>query len=232
MSDKHTFVLVHGGMCCGRWWRETADMLRAKGHEVYTPTLTGLGERAHLTGRKVNLTTHALDVANLVKWEELKDTVLVGHSYGGMVISAAAELIPEGTIRSIVYLDAMYLDDGECVFDAAPEFKDAVGDADEIPTPSPSMFGYDGAIAAYMERTGSPQPVETFAEKLKLTGARDRVPVKTFVLALNSGIPAFQDYYDRLKPDPSWRTETMDTRHNMMLEAPEETAAVLLRAAI
>lgn len=82
-----------------------------------------------------------------------------------------------------------------------------------------------------MERTVTPQPVGTFAETLKLSGARDRIPVKTFVLALNSGIPAFREMCERLKGDPSWRTETMDTRHNMMLEAPDETTRVVLRAA-
>ncbi len=231
MSDKHTFLLIHGGMCCGRWWRNVADILEGQGHRVFAPTLTGLGERAHLMSRDINLTTHAQDVATLIKWEELSDVVLVGHSYGGMVISAAAELVPEGGIRSIVYLDAMYLDDSECVFDAAPEFRDAVGDADAIPSPAPAFFGYDGEIAAFMERTESPQPVGTFSEKLKLTGARERIPLKTFVWARNSGIPAFREYYDRLEADPSWRTEIMDTRHNMMLEAPKETAEVLLRAA-
>ncbi len=231
-QDPKTFVLVHGGFCSGRWWRETADILQAQGHRVFTPTLTGLGERAHLSSRKVNLTTHAKDVANLVKHEGLKDIVLVGHSYGGMVISMAAELIPEGTIRCIVFLDAVYLDDGESLFDSAPQFKEAAGDADEVPPPPSAVFGYDGELGAFMERIASPHPVETFAEKLKITGARDRVPVKTFVWALNSGIPVFENYYERLKADPSWRTETMETRHDMMLEAPEETAAVLMRAAV
>lgn len=231
MSEIHTFVLVHGGMCCGRWWRAVAEILEVRGHRVIAPTLTGLGERAHLSNRTVTLTTHALDIANLIKWEELNGVVLVGHSYGGMVLSAAAELIPQGVIQSIVYLDAMYLDDGESVFDAAPEFEAQVGDADEIPPPPPAFFGYDGALADFMTRTQSPQPVRTFSEKLKLTGARERIPLRTFVWALKSGIPAFKDYYERLKADPSWRTETMETRHNMMLEAPSETAAVLLRAA-
>lgn len=231
MSENYTFVLIHGGMCCGLWWRDVAECLEAKGHRVFAPTLTGLGERAHLSSREVTLSTHAHDVANLIKWEDLNGVVLVGHSYGGMVLSAAAELVPQSAIRSIVYLDAMYLDDGESVFDAAPEFEAQVGDADEIPSPPPAFFGYDGALADFMARTETPQPVGTFSEKLKLTGARERIPLKTFVWALKSGIPAFKDYYERLKADPSWRTETMKTRHNMMLEAPKETAAVLLRAA-
>lgn len=93
-----TFVLVHGAWHGGWCWQRVARLLRAAGHEVHTPTLTGLGERAHLMGRHVNLDTYIQDILGVLQWEELSDVVLCGHSYGGMVISGVADRVPN-TIR-------------------------------------------------------------------------------------------------------------------------------------
>ena len=101
----HTFVLVHGAWHGGWCWRRVADRLRRDGHVVFTPTLTGLGERAHLLAPGIDLATHVADVVNLLKWERLSDVVLCGHSYGGFVISGVAEVMPAQT-RSIGFLDA------------------------------------------------------------------------------------------------------------------------------
>jgi pimeloyl-ACP methyl ester carboxylesterase len=100
-----TFVLVHGGYHGGWCWKKVVPLLRAGGHEVYTPTLTGLGERAHLLNREVGLDTHVQDIVNVLAFEDVADVVLVGHSYGGMVITGVAEGVPE-RIGHLVYLDA------------------------------------------------------------------------------------------------------------------------------
>jgi pimeloyl-ACP methyl ester carboxylesterase len=114
-----TFVLVHGAWH-GSWcWKRVRRRLQQAGHEVFTPTLTGIGERSHLLSKTVDLETQTLDVLNLVKWEELSDFVLCGHSYGGMVISGVADRIPE-RIRSVVFLDAFVPEDGQCLMDLAP----------------------------------------------------------------------------------------------------------------
>ena len=98
-----TFVLVHGAWR-GSWcWKRVRRALQQQGHEVFTPTLTGLGERSHLLSETLDLQTHTLDVLNLIQWEELNDFVLCGHSYGGMVISGVADRVPE-RIRSLVFL--------------------------------------------------------------------------------------------------------------------------------
>ena len=102
---QKAFVLVHGTWHGGWCWRRVADALESKGHKVYAPSLTGLAERSHLLTKDVNLTTHVNDVANLVKWEDLKDTVLVGHSSAGFVITQAVEEIGP-SVASIVFLDA------------------------------------------------------------------------------------------------------------------------------
>lgn len=111
-----TFVLVHGGWDGGWSWRGVARHLQAAGHEVFTPTLTGSGERAHLAGPEVNLATHIQDVVNVLRYEDLEEVVLCGSSYGGMVITGAAEQVPD-RIGQLVYLDAFVPEDGQSVAD-------------------------------------------------------------------------------------------------------------------
>src|SRR3954464_15328508 len=113
-SKRPTIVIVHGAWVGGWRWRGVADLLVARGQHVFTPTLTGLGERAHLNSPEVNLSLHARDIANVIAYERLENILLVGHSYGGMPISAAAELVPEGIIQSILYMDAFFPEDGQC----------------------------------------------------------------------------------------------------------------------
>src|SRR5215203_2580589 len=111
-TSPKTFVLVHGAWHGGLCWRRVSDLLEKRGHKVFAPTLTGLGERSHLLDGKINLSTHITDIANVMKWEGLKDFVLVGHSYGGYVITGVAERVPEA-IASIVFLDAFMPESGE-----------------------------------------------------------------------------------------------------------------------
>ena len=111
-----TYVLVHGGWDGGWSWRGVARQLRAAGHEVFTPTLTGSGERVHLAGPDIDLDTHIADVANVLRYEELQDVVLCGSSYGGMVITGVAEKVPE-RIQHLIYLDAFVPEDGQSAGD-------------------------------------------------------------------------------------------------------------------
>ncbi|WP_375204683.1 alpha/beta fold hydrolase [Hyphococcus sp.] len=231
MGDRAaTFVLVHGAWWAGDWlWGGVTDRLRSAGHRVYAPALTGLGPREHLAPYGVNLSTHILDVINLIKWEGLTDIVLVGHSYGGMVISGVAEKVPEGTIRSIVYLDAFLPENGESLASIADNFKDLAGDLD--PVPPPLFFaGENKALRAILEKGGTPHPRACFEEAASINGARDRVPVKTYVLAEIGEV--FKPFYAKVKDDPSWRKEVIGCAHMTMLEAPEETAEIIMRAAM
>lgn len=229
MAKETTFVLVHGAWWGGdRFWRGVADRLRAEGCRVFTPMLTGLGSRAHLKDCGVDLSLHILDIVNLIEWEELTDIVLVGHSYAGMVVSGVAEKVPEGTIRSIVFLDAFLPENGEALTDIASNFKDLAGDHD--PVPPPVFFAGDNVeLKAILESRGSPHPRACFEEPAALTGARERIAIKTYVLATTGEV--FMRFYEKTKADPSWRTETVECAHFPMLEAPEETAEILLRAA-
>ena len=114
-----TFVLVVGAWMGGWAWRKMNPLLRAQGHEVYPVTLTGLGERVHLGTPGTNLSTHIRDVVNVLEFEDLRDVTLVGHSYSGIVVSGAADLVPERVVR-VVYLDAAAPKDGQSLFDINP----------------------------------------------------------------------------------------------------------------
>ena len=118
-TEARTFVLVHGSWHGGWCWRRVADRLEKRGHKVYTPTLTGLGERVHLLTPAVDLDTHITDVTNLIKFEDLKDVVLVGHSYAGCIISGVAEQVLP-SIASIVFIDAFLPVNGERMLDLTP----------------------------------------------------------------------------------------------------------------
>ena len=119
-AGQKTFVLVHGAWHGGWCWRRVADLLEKKGHKVFVPTMTGLGECSHLMSKEINLTTHITDIVNLIKWDDLSDIVLVGHSYGGFIISGVAEQVGD-KIGSIVFLDAFYPDSGDSLASASSQ---------------------------------------------------------------------------------------------------------------
>ncbi|MEP7313960.1 MAG: alpha/beta hydrolase [Pseudomonadota bacterium] len=233
MTEKRaTIVIVHGAWVGGWRWRAVADDLRDRGHRVFTPTLTGLGEREHLNSPAVNLSMHALDVANVIKFERLENILLVGHSYGGMPISVAAELVPEGVIQSIMYMDAFFPENGQSMNDLVPgePHMPAAGEY-LVPPPRITLVGFNAhmtpeARAAYEERR-RPQSFHCYAEKAQLTGARDRVPQKTYVLATGYKNDTFAPIAARLRTRADWRVEEMPYTHDLQHVAQKETAAMI-----
>src|ERR1044071_8351325 len=150
-----TFVLVHGAWH-GSWcWTRVRATLQRRGHAVFTPTLTGLAERSHLLSRSVNLETHIDDVVNLIRWEELSDVVLCGHSYGGAVVRGAADRVAS-QISALVYLDAFLVGNGQCVYDTLPEAQrdrqlelvHSVGDGWKVPPIPAEAFHVNESDAA------------------------------------------------------------------------------------
>jgi pimeloyl-ACP methyl ester carboxylesterase len=228
-----TIVIVHGAWVGGWRWRTVANLLLARGHQVFTPTLTGLGERVHLTSRDVNLSLHARDVANVVKYEQLGNILLVGHSYGGLPISAATELVPPGVIGSIMYMDAFYPEDGECLNDLVPGPPHLPADPNDylVPPPRVDLVGFNThmtaeARAAYEERR-VPQSAYCFSEKVQLRGARERIPHKTYVLATGYKNDTFTPVAQKLRARQDWRVEEMPYTHDLMHVAAGETADMI-----
>jgi len=232
----HTFVLVHGAWHGGWCWQRVADRLRGAGHTVFTPTLTGLGERSHLLRAGIDLTTHVTDVVNVIKWEGLTDVVLCGHSYGGFVISGVAEQVAPA-IRAIVFLDAFVPRDGESVQDlTGPTVKDNIAAALQrgdiaIPPRAAEAFGVNAADRAWVDRLCVGQPIATFTDKIVLTGARDRIARKSYIRAESYANPGFDRALASAQSDSSWRTYGVPCGHDVMVDMPERLSEILLEAA-
>lgn len=181
----HTYVIVHGAWGGGWDWRQVDSVLTTTGNNVYRPTLTGLGERVHLLTPAVDLSTHIMDIVNVIRFENLRDVVLVGHSYGGMVISGVADRIPD-RIRRLVFVDAFVPEDGESVVTAAnagrPDsgFRAMIDSAKDAIVPG---WVQPGASPP----TDVPHPKRTFTERISLKNpAARRIPA-TYILTVESG---------------------------------------------
>jgi len=226
-----TFVLVHGAWH-GAWcWQRVARLLRAKGHDVYTPTLTGVGERVHLATPETDLHTQIMDVVNEMKFHGLSDVVLVGHSYGGLVVSGVAEKM-EKAIGSFVFLDAFFTDDGQSLTDmqppaAAEAFAAAERAGQTTMPPRPAaMFHVNEKDRAWVDSLCVPHPIKCFTQKLTLTGARERIARKTYIRA--SAYPNVPFDTGRAKAQAAgWRVYDIPCGHDIMVDMPERLAEVL-----
>jgi pimeloyl-ACP methyl ester carboxylesterase len=230
-----TFVLVPGA-CLGAWcWSRVAKLLAEKQHRVVALTLTGLGERSHLLSPDVELKTHIFDVVNAMKSQELRDVVLVGHSYGGMVASGVAELMQQ-SIASVVMLDALFPSDRQCAADLLPPpvrqiiLKRASDGATAIPPPPAAMANVNEADQAWVDAQCTPHPIKCFLQPVALTGARDRIARKTFIRS--SGYPSAE--FDAAMSEAGnggWCTLEIAAGHLAMVDAPSQLCELLLQAA-
>lgn len=232
-----TFVLVHGAWH-GSWcWKRVRKALQSQGHDVFTPTLTGVGERSHLLSPHVNLDTHIDDVVNLIRWEELSDVVICGHSYGGAVISGVADRVPD-RVGALVYLDAFVLENGQSLHDTLPpdqknlqiELAQQHGEGWKVPPIPAGVFGVNATDLEWVNGQCTMQSLATFQQAVTLTRNRNMVENVTFILATGwSGSP-FHQFYDGAKTR-GWKTLTMSCGHDVMLDRPEELTSALLDVA-
>jgi pimeloyl-ACP methyl ester carboxylesterase len=232
----YTFVLVHGAWHGGWCWRRVADRLGADGHKVFAPTLTGLGERAHLLRADIDLKTHIADIVNVLTWESLSDVVLCGHSYGGFVISGVAEQMA-AALRAIVFLDAFVPSDGESVLDlTGPAVQDSVRAALQrgdivVPPRAAEAFNVNPADRAWVDHLCVGQPVATFTDKIALTGARDGIARKAYIRAADYANPGFDRALGEVGKDSSWRTYGVPCGHDVMVDMPERLSEILVETA-
>jgi pimeloyl-ACP methyl ester carboxylesterase len=236
-----TFVLVHGGWHGGWCWRDVAPRLRCAGHEVHTPTLTGLGERAHLLellGTQLDLDTHVADVVGLLEYEDLRDAILVGHSYSGMVIAGAGDRVPD-RVSQLIYLDAFVPAGGQSLFDLlAPERRARFeagareqGDGWRVPPLSPAALGViDEAQARWVAARLTPQPLRTFEQPIALADPPEATSLpRTYVHCTDSPVASsFAPFAARLRDAPGWRYHELATAHDAMVTQPREVADILL----
>jgi pimeloyl-ACP methyl ester carboxylesterase len=240
------YVLVGGGWLGGWCWQRVARRLRGEGHEAYPVTLTGLGERVHLASPEVDLETHITDVVNLVEFEDLRDVVLLGHSYGGLVVTGAADKIPE-RISELVYLDTAPLPDGGSLIEKFPpelrrrteEQVQELGEGWKFPVPPPdelanmaSLEGVDEDHIRLLYSRATPQPFGTYTQPLHLKNpSREGLPKLGILCSFSldrvkemvaSGNPLFREL-----ARPEWRFVELPTGHYPMFSRPEDLAKLL-----
>jgi hypothetical protein len=231
------FVLVHGTWVGGWIWRDVAERLRAKGHLVFTPTLTGLGEREHLASTSVNLDTHIQDVTGVIKYERLDNVVLVGTSYAGLVISGVADRMPE-KIASLIYLNAGLPANGKCMMDtinaerraAVQKLADDEGDGYMVSSKLVLDTGIEDETTnkLFLSRT-SAHPYPSLLQPIHLTGKYKDVKKKAYVLATKKISHHFKEYHEWAKQQPDWTTHELPTHHYPMVTAPDLTADLLMK---
>ncbi|WP_100176180.1 alpha/beta fold hydrolase [Bradyrhizobium nitroreducens] len=240
-----TFVLVHGAWHGGWCYRDVASELRSMGHTVFTPTLTGLGERAHLNGQDVTLETHIRDVCGVIEAEELSDVILCGHSYGGMVITAVADRMAS-RIRTLVYLDAFIPEHeqslNKCLEVALSRenFKafiegfrgSAIKNNSGLMAPVPAEgFNVIEQKRAWVDRRCVPQALATFEMPVLLTGASSTIKERVFILAEGWDPSPFRYYAAKVAGLPGWRVTKMPCGHDVMVDMPVELARELVKPA-
>ncbi len=235
-TSGKTFVLVHGAWHGGWCWRRVSDLLQKKGHKVFTPTMTGLGERSHLIDAKVNLATHVTDIVNVIKWENLNDIVLVGHSYGGVIISGVAEQAREA-IGSIVFLDAFVPETGDSLAAKASQpVREAIaalvqkGDTAMKPVPA-AVFRVNEKDRAWVDGMCTPHPIATLTDKITVTGAREKIAKKAYVRAKGYPSVPFDGMQERYKADAAWRSYELPCGHDAMVDMPDRLTEILVEVA-
>ena len=233
-----TFVLVHGSWLGGWSWKRVTDRLTAGGHRVFAPTMTGVGDRAHLISRLVTLDTWVVDVTMLLETEELNDVVLVGHSFGGRVVTGVADRMKE-RLREVVFLDSALALSGQSLLDqltpaarAARIASAASSRGESVPPPTALSLGViDAGDQAWVNRRMTPQPFGTNAQGIAYAGPIGNGLPVTFVEFTEPVFPASQRAVAFARSQPGWRMESLETGHMGMVSAPEQLSSLLLQIA-
>jgi pimeloyl-ACP methyl ester carboxylesterase len=236
-ATGRTFVLVHGAWHGGWCWTRVAERLRAKGHQVFTPTLTGLADRSHLMSALINLDTHVNDVVNLFRWYDIENAVLIGHSYGGWPISGAIEkVLPK--VGAIVYLDAFMPGNGEKGVDLnSPRSRAdllaalARGEVSRPAPPASSFLIRSPRDVEWVQSKLTEQPVGVGLQPIVMTGARDKVAKKIYIRAVDFPMPQFDRWLQQVEAKPDWKTYKIpNSGHDVMIDRPDRLVEVLLEA--
>src|SRR5580693_7260730 len=220
-------------------YRDVEELLAERGLDISYETVRrwvlkfGPAIARRLRRRDVGLDTHIADVANLMIWENLRDVVLVGHSYGGVVVRHVADRMPE-RIRSLVYLDAFVPDNGQALFDYLPddgksdrELAMAHGDGWKVPPRPASFFGVNAADADWVDRQCTMHPLSSFAAPARISGACDDIATIGYILARGFDSP-FEQFYAKAGERRWWQAE-LACGHDVMLDRPNELTALLLQ---
>jgi pimeloyl-ACP methyl ester carboxylesterase len=219
-------VLAHGAWSSAWAWKKMRPLLAAAGHQFFSPSYTGLGERAHLARPDINLDTHIQDVLAVLDFEDLKDVVLLGHSYGGMVATGVADRARDRIAR-VVYIDAFAPKDGQSLFDLVGPKAEANmragatkdGDGWQLPiNPMPADTAPEDVAWASPRRRK--QPIKTFEQKIALESQDN--PPRHYIYAKKSGPgDVFRQFADRARSEAGWKYYEIDASHNPHITCPD-----------
>ena len=216
-----TFVVAHGAWSSGWAWKKMHPLMTARGHRLVTPSYTGLGERAHLASPDVDLETHIMDVVNVLVYEDLRDVVLIAHSYGGIVGTGIADRARD-RIRRLIYLDAFVPEDGQSLFDLTGQgnqIRKAAVDGWKVP-PNPSPADTPAEDLDWIAARRLHQPIKTLEQPMTLTKGPLTLP-RHYVLCTKS--EAFRAYAEKARA-AGWATSELDSSHNPHITMPEQLA--------
>lgn len=229
------FVLVHGAWH-GAWcWKKILPGLWSAGHRAFAVSLSGVGERAHQLSPDITLRTHADDVGAVIDAEELQRAIVVGHSYGGMVITAVADRMPERIAR-LVYLDAVVPLPGESWSSTHPaqtqaQRRQTIAVTGSIPPADPAMYGLAGEDAQWVARRQTPQPGRVYDDPLHFDAARVAALPRTFIDCTAPALATIAVMRERVRQQPGWQVREIATGHDAMISAPQELLRLLLEMA-
>ncbi len=234
-----TFVLVHGAWGGGWCWKKLTPLLRAAGHEVYAPTLTGLGERVHLATPDVDFETQVQDVVNVMEFEDLENVILVGGSYGGVVVGVVASRIPD-RINHVIYLDAYIPSDGRSVFDLLEDhelydhvnfWRDRITQDPsgwKLPAPEGDIGIVDESDRRWVERRLTPQPLATLTQAVSLDPHAAESVQHSYILCTPTRPGAMITIFgDQARNDPAWQFREIKASHLAMITDPQALVDVL-----
>jgi pimeloyl-ACP methyl ester carboxylesterase len=226
-----SFLVCHGAWSAGWAWKKMHPLINAAGHRLVTPTYTGVGERVHLANPSIDLETHIQDILNVIKYEDLRDIVLVGHSYGGMVATGVADRARD-LISQLIYLDAFVPDQGQSLIDlneparARMQELTKAGDGWRVP-PNPTPPDTSAADLAWLTERRVDMPIKCFETKLKLRGGELRLPRSYIYATRITPADTFAPFARRAKSEPGWRFYEIDASHSPNVTAPEALTALL-----
>jgi pimeloyl-ACP methyl ester carboxylesterase len=244
LTDKPTVVLVHGAWHGGWCWQRVVPLLHAQGLAAHAVTLTGVGERAHLLSGQIRLSTHIADVLGLIDTLELSRVLLVGHSYGGLVITGVADALlkrsqPTATLHGLVYVDAVTPHPGESwssqhtaeTVAARVALAAEKGAGIAIPPPDASVFGLEGEDRDWVNRRQTPQPLGVYLDPLYFNATAVAALPRTFIDCVQPALPTIAVMRQRVRAEPGWVVHELATGHDPMVSAPADLAGLLVEAA-
>jgi pimeloyl-ACP methyl ester carboxylesterase len=234
-GDMATFLVSHGAWSAGWAWKKMHPLMAARGHRLFTPTHTGLGERNHLAHPGIDLETHIADILGVIAMEDMRGVILIGHSYGGMVATGVAARARDW-VAKLIYVDAFAPRDGDSVFSLTPHREQAVREAVErdgegwrIP-PNPMPPDTPDADRAWAEPRRFPQPLKTFEQPLTLRGGEPTSPRHFIYCTRHPPNDPFRQFLDRARRE-GWGTDEIDSSHNPHITVPDALMEVLDKVA-